>query len=90
MVARGVLFSAVRRETGKTTGVPRDFGCPVLRLGRILESGHISQQLSFTEDAADVSADQLGGSMRRLATCPQAVQHGRDDWAVDLTFDAVP
>lgn len=44
----------------------------------------MSQQFFLVGHAAEVPADRPMSSQRRLATCPQADQHARDDRAVDL------
>ena len=54
-----------------------------------MQFGQVGQQFFFVGHAAEVPADHLVSSKRRLATCPQADQHARDDRAVDLHFDAV-
>ncbi len=59
------------------------------RLSGLVQFGQMSQQVFFVGHAAEVPADHLVGPKRRLATCPQADQHSRDDRTGDLNFDAV-
>ena len=59
------------------------------RLSGLVQFGQMSQQFFFVGHAADVPADHFLSWQRRLATCPQADQHSRDDRAGDLNFDAV-
>ena len=87
---RAVFWSA-QHDAGlaKQTECPANSNDRFSRLGRILQSGRMSQQLHFFGHAKKVPTDHLTRSQCCLLADPQADQRARDDGTLHLKLNTV-